>query len=256
VTARYSEIWDTTNVPLTTIAFEVKAGTTGVQPVAPGTVAFDNFVAAIPSSSETVLFTEDFQGASLDTTKWAVSVLSGSQDTSVAVTQAGGSLQIGPLKQNTSGSHYNGILSVSTIDLTGAYASVQAVATPASATTADSMLTLPLDGSNHYRIYVESGVLNCEKKIAAVKTLTGSVSFNAAMHAYWRIRHNAATDQIVCEAAPDSGGAPGSWTAFGTFARELAVTAVRIELKAGTSQAEANAAGTPSFDNVRVARPQ
>jgi hypothetical protein len=46
--ARYSERWDTAAVPLSSIIFELKAGTWLVESVAPGTVIFDTFKAARP----------------------------------------------------------------------------------------------------------------------------------------------------------------------------------------------------------------
>ena len=184
-----------------------------------------------------------------------MAVLSGQQDTTIPVVQTEGETRVGPLKQNTSGSHYNGLLSVNAFDLTGAYAYIQAVTVPPSNTHAQSMLTLPIDGSNHYRIYVEAGVLNFEKKIATVKTVVGSVTYDATNHQFWRIRHNAGTDQIVFETAPNVGGSPGAWTAQATIAREFAITALKFEIKAGTSAVEANAPGTVGFDHARVARP-
>ena len=44
-TTLVSDTWDTTNVPLSAVAFELKAGTTDPQPQPPGTIAFDNFSA-------------------------------------------------------------------------------------------------------------------------------------------------------------------------------------------------------------------
>ena len=44
---RYSERWDAA-VPLSSINFELKAGTWQAEAVAPGTVIFDNFKAAKP----------------------------------------------------------------------------------------------------------------------------------------------------------------------------------------------------------------
>jgi len=46
--ARYSERWDTASVPLSSIVFELKAGTWQVEAAAPGTVIFDTFKAAKP----------------------------------------------------------------------------------------------------------------------------------------------------------------------------------------------------------------
>ncbi len=222
---------------------------------AAGNVALSPDQTFTTTGSETVLMADDFNGASLDTSKWSISVLSGTQDTSVGVSQTGGTLQIGPLKQNTSGPHYNGILSAGAFDFTNAYAYVRAVTAPASNTTADMMFTIPVDGSNHYRIYVEAGVLYFEKKLADTKTSLGSITFDAANHAFWRIRHNSITDQIIFETAPNNGGLPGSWTTRVTVSRELTITSVKMELKAGTWQAEVNAPGTVSFDNFKAAKP-
>ncbi len=45
---RYSEPWDSAAVPLSSVIFELKAGTWQPESVAPGTVVFDNFRAARP----------------------------------------------------------------------------------------------------------------------------------------------------------------------------------------------------------------
>jgi hypothetical protein len=45
---RYSEPWDTAAVPLSSVLFELKAGTWQPESIAPGTVVFDNFRAARP----------------------------------------------------------------------------------------------------------------------------------------------------------------------------------------------------------------
>jgi hypothetical protein len=45
---RYSEQWNNSAVPLTTITFELKAGTWQAEPVTPGIVVFDNFKAVRP----------------------------------------------------------------------------------------------------------------------------------------------------------------------------------------------------------------
>jgi hypothetical protein len=45
---RYSEPWDTAAVPLSSVLFELKAGTWQAESSAPGTVVFDNFRAARP----------------------------------------------------------------------------------------------------------------------------------------------------------------------------------------------------------------
>ena len=73
-------------------------------------------------------------------------------------------LTIGPLLSGASGSHYNGILSQATFDLTGAAVSVEAVTAPSAETRADLMFTLTVDNQHHYRIFVEEGFVRFERK--------------------------------------------------------------------------------------------
>src|SRR5205823_14600635 len=47
-TQQCSEVWNTTAVPLTSVLFEMKAGTSVAEPNPPGTVIFDNFLATKP----------------------------------------------------------------------------------------------------------------------------------------------------------------------------------------------------------------
>ena len=47
-TVLYSETWNSTNIPLTTVLFELKAGTWQSETNAAGKVIFDNFKAASP----------------------------------------------------------------------------------------------------------------------------------------------------------------------------------------------------------------
>jgi len=204
--------------------------------------------------TETVWLVDAF-GGNLDTPTWTIGVLTGQQDPAISVATSGGMLQIGPLLQGTPNSHYNGIVANAFVDLTGAYAYVQVPAVPATNTTADAMLTVALDDANHYRIFEENGVLNFQKRVATVKTTIGTATYDPTQMGFWRIRHDNATDQIKFETAQNVAGAPGTWVTKLSAARELAVTAVKVELKGGTYQTETNNPGTVTFDNVRVAKP-
>jgi hypothetical protein len=207
---------------------------------------------------ETVLLADDFNNASLDTTKWAANNLwSGFTDNTVAV-QETTALQIGPLKQNVDGSHYNGIKSAMSFNFTGAYAYVQLSQAPNAATAADAFFTIGLNVDNCYRMYVESGNLIVQSKLGGVKQTLLTVAYNPTNHAYWRIRHDAATGLIVFEAAPSNAGAPGNFVqlfsqAWNTSAVPL--TSVNFELKGGTWRIESNNPGTVSFDNFHAAKP-
>lgn len=233
---------------------ELKAGTSQSEANAPGVVRFDDLSVVnlvTPPAAETVFLTEHFTGAGLDTAKWVVDVISGSRDPALPLTY-GGTFKVGPLLQGTTASHYNGIASLATVDLSSAYAWVQMVQAPATGTTADMMLSVVKDNNNHYRIFVEAGLLRMEKKIGNTKTALNAITLRPTEHAFWRIRHDAASDQMVFETAP----AHGDWSRHAAVARELAITALRVELKGGTYQAEAAAPGFAVFDHVRVARPQ
>jgi hypothetical protein len=44
----YAEAWNTSAIPLSSVIFELKAGTWRIEGINPGTVTFDNFKAAKP----------------------------------------------------------------------------------------------------------------------------------------------------------------------------------------------------------------
>ena len=237
------------------------AGTVNVvvtNPDAQSGTLTNGFTYNAPPGGETVLLADDFNDGSIDGSKWiANNLFSGFTDPTVGLqeTQA---FNIGPLKQNVDGSHYNGIKSTVGHNFVGGYAYVQLVQGPATSTAADSFFTLGLNVDNCYRIYVEAGSLILQSKLGGAKQTLLTTAYNPTNHAFWRIRHNALTGQVVFEAAPSSGGAPGSWVqlhaqAWNTSAVPL--SSVVFELKGGTWKSEANNPGTVIFDNFKAARP-
>jgi acid phosphatase len=215
------------------------------------------FTYTVPSG-ETVLLADDFNDASINTSKWlANNLFSGFTDSTVALSETQ-TFAIGPLKQNIDGSHYNGIRSISAFDFTGAYAYVQLVQAPNALTAADAFYTVGLNVDNCYRMYVESGNLILQKKIGGSKSTMLTVTFNSTNHAFWRIRHDAISGQIVFETAPANAGAPGTWTQlyaepWNTSAVPL--SSVLFELKGGTWRIEGSNPGTVIFDNFKAAKP-
>ena len=211
-----------------------------------------------PPSGETVLLADDFNNGAIDGSKWvANSLFSGFTDPTVPL-QETTALQIGPLMQNTDGSHYNGVRSTGAHNFTGGYAYVQLTQGPAANTTADAFFTIGLNVDNCYRMYVEAGNLILQSKLGGAKQTLLTVAYNPVNHAFWRIRHDEASDQVVFEAAPASGGAPGTWVQLHARAwNEAAVplNSVMFELKGGTWRIEANNPGTVVFDNFKAARP-
>ncbi len=216
------------------------------------------FTYTAPPSGETILLADDFNDGSLNGAKWlANSLFSGYTDSTVAVNETT-TLAIGPLKQNSDGSHYNGIRSQAAFDFNGAYSQVQIVQAPNAVTSADAFFTIGLNVDNCYRMYVEFGNLIVQKKIGGAKSTLLTTTFNSTSHAFWRIRHDAISGQIVFEAAPSNAGTPGAWNmlyaeAWNTSAVPL--TAVIFELKAGTWRIEGANPGTVVFDNFKAAKP-
>ena len=216
------------------------------------------FTYTAPAGGETVLLADDFNDASLNTSKWlANNLFSGFTDSTVAISETT-SLAIGPIKQNTDGSHYNGIRSLTSFDFTNGYSYVQLVQGPNPLTAADAFFTIGLNVDNCYRMYVESGNLIVQKKIGGAKTTMLTVTFNSTNHAFWRMRHDAISGQIVFEVAPSSAGAPGTWTVLYSEPWNTAgvpLNAVTFELKAGTWRIEGANPGTVVFDNFKAAKP-
>jgi len=250
-TQQCSATWNTTAVPVTSVLFEMKAGTSVPESIAPGTILFDNFRAEKPA-----LLTDIFSSSSIDSTKWSNTLFTGSQNTSVAVSDNGTQLQIGPLPTNASSSSYNGITSLNHYDFTGAFAYVQLVQPAAAGSNAFTMFAVGTDSSNFYRFYVSGGALVCEKKIGGTKSQLGSVAYDSVAHQFLRIR-NDASGNVVYETAPNNSGSPGSWTQqcsepWNTTA--VPVTSVLFEMKAGTSVPESVAPGTVIFDNFNAAK--
>jgi hypothetical protein len=208
---------------------------------------------------ETVLLADDFNDNALDTTKWVVNnVFSGFTDAAVTVSEKNQRLEIGPLKQNLSGSHYNGLRSASVYNFTGAYSYVEVAQASSSATAADTMLTIGIDANNYYRIYVEAGNLICQRKVGGTKTDLLNIPFDASNHRFLRIRHDAATGNVIFETAPGSGGTPGTWVQRASQSWNTAavpLSSILFELKAGTWQSETGVPGTVIFDSFRAAKP-
>ncbi|MEW6127530.1 MAG: IPT/TIG domain-containing protein [Acidobacteriota bacterium] len=211
------------------------------------------------TSTETVLLADDFNDNLLDTSKWlSNSVFSGFTDTSVLVVEKNQRLEIGALKQNLSGSHYNGVRSQTMYNFSGGYVYVELLQAPVATTAADAMVTIGKDENNYYRIYVESGNLICQKKVGGVKTNLFTMPYDAVNHRFMQIRHDSVTGNVIFETATGSGGVPGSWVVRATQAWNTAsvpLASMLFELKAGTWQAEATAPGTVIFDNFKAAKP-
>jgi hypothetical protein len=203
----------------------------------------------------TVVLEDNFNAAALDTSKWTANDLfSGDTvDPGIPVQQVNNRIEIGPLANQT-GTHYNGIRSAVTHDMTAGYASVQV--TQAVAGDADTMFSIGRNSSNYYRIWISNGQLACAREIGGVKgEIAAPVAYNSSIHQFLRIKHEAGN--VVCEAAPAVGDAPGTWSPFGSEAWNTSAVPpanMYFEVKAGTSSAVPSA-GSAYFDNFKAFRP-
>lgn len=213
----------------------------------------------VQGTGETVLLADDFNDNALDASKWnAGSLFSGFTDTSLAVVEINQRLEVGPLPQNAAGSHYAGIRSAAAYNFTNAYCYAAIVQAASAATSADTMLTVGTDVNGYYRIFVEGGSIVFQKRVNGTKVTLLSTTYNPTNDKYWRIRHDAASGNVVFETAADSAGSPGTWNQRYSEpwnTASIPLGAILFELKGGTWQPEANAPGTVIFDSFRAAKP-
>ena len=201
----------------------------------------------MPGAPPTTLLSDDFNDNVRDTAKWTLGSLSEgttAYDPAVGVSERNQRLEITPLS-GTTGQHYGGYLSAQTYDLTSGRVSVEGVQILTSGSGATMNLAVVVDSNNWYRVLAQWGNLYFQKKINGWITHS-AVPYNATQHRYWRIRHDTA-DQIIWETSSDQ----VSWTVQRQEARQLSVKSLKVEVQAGTSQAE-SAPGTAIFDNFKL----
>jgi len=195
----------------------------------------------------TVTFSDNFNDNAMDGSKWKLGIISppggpGAWDTHVSAVEQNQQLKITPIKSN--GSHYNGYVSVSPLNLTNAAASVEVVQTTDG--DADTYLAVCVDSQNYYRIQKEGSLLHFAAVVAGATTET-TLTYVPAVQHFWRIRHIQSTDSVVFETSPDG----DVWTLRNSVPRQLSVTAMNLELGAGTNLSIANT-GNAIFDNVQI----
>jgi len=203
----------------------------------------------VSAQTSTVIFGDNFDDNSRDTTKWNLGVLSqasSSFDSGVTVQESNSRLEITPLSR-VKNQNFNGYVSVSSFNLTNAQATTEAVQVPNGSSTL-AIFALAIDSNNWYRITANSSTISFQQKING-STSNVNATYNSTQHHYWRIRHDATNGQIVFETSADA----ATWTARRTVATQLAITALRVELSGGTT-ASVTSPGTAIFDNLEIGR--
>jgi len=210
----------------------------------------------VPVATQTTVFADRFDA--FDATQWPTRVITGTQNATVPVAVAGGLLQVGALKESLAGTHYNGISSAAYNVSNNGCAAVQLTQGLNPATTAYAMFSVVGDTYNQKRWYQSGDALIAESKIGGVKKTLVDLQYSAATHQFLRIRKETnlatGTQDVVFETASNNNGQAGVYTERyrNTWASSVNASGVKVEIKAGTSGAEAGA-GSAHWDNVLVA---
>jgi hypothetical protein len=189
-----------------------------------------------PSAS----FNDDFDDGARDETKWEPGTLAGSWDEQVTAVEQHGRLEVTPLA-STSGAHYNGYLSASTWGATDARASVEV--SRAAQGAAETVFTLSRDANNWLRFVAQAGQLLFKSKLAGAEA-TASIAYDPTAHRWWSLRHDRAANEVSFETSADG----RAWTRRRVVARPFPLSAVKVELGAGSSASVADP-GAAFFDN-------
>jgi hypothetical protein len=197
-------------------------------------------------SPEPISFTETFSDNLHDPTLWSVcSALSSlGCDGAVAVNEINQQLEITPLA-STSGSHFNGYLTVNHYDLTGGEFAAEAVQLPSQIPgITETQMTVFVDSANNFSITVDSGSIKFSTTVAARRTST-SMAYNGSAHRWWKIRHDSKNDTVRFDTSADG----VTWINRYSVVRSFSVKAVGLQLDAGTN-GPFSAPGKAIFDNV------
>ncbi|MEP7214049.1 MAG: metallophosphoesterase [Acidobacteriota bacterium] len=211
---------------------------------ASGNSAFSN-IANVSTSAPSDVFGDDFNDGVIDLSKWTVGMFSRSVsylDLRLPVEEQDGALKIVP-DSLVDGTHYNGIKSVRSWNLTGSSATVEVV--QAAENKAVTMFAVGTDKNNWLAFRAKGGTLYVERRVDAV-TSNDQLDYDKVANRFWRIRHDSATDTIVFETSADE----NTWVVASTVPRPFPIDAMRFELSAGASDA-ITGPGEAVFDNFR-----
>ena len=199
---------------------------------------------ALGGSTFAAAFSDDFDDGVMDLSKWTLGVLtmnSAAFDSQVVVVQDR-LVRVAP-RRRMSGDHYSGYVSRSAWDMTGACSQVE-VLKPAGGT-ATTVFSIGIDHNNWYRFRVVGSKLFLENSTRGKRSYT-VVQYDGTQQKFWRFRHEQSTDSVVFETSVD--GTTHSWMSKRVVVRKLPLTAVRVELGAGTSRS-VNTSIPAEFDN-------
>jgi len=184
------------------------------------------------------VFSDDFNSASLDATKWSVTDAN-------RVSDNGQQLQVS-LLANTAG--YYAAYSNSTYDLTGKTVQVEVAQPISQAGWCENFVQVVLDGNNYFLIDAGAGSMIFRSTVNGVNDQTYLPVFEPAVEHYWRIRHDQGANTINFETSADN----STWTLRKSAAVGFSLTSMRFYLYAGAWGTGNGAPGAAKYDNVKL----
>lgn len=176
---------------------------------------------------------DDFDNPAPAPERWRKGTLStpaSSLDEAVEVIERNARLEI--VTRSTSGRHYNGYLSAVTWNMTNARASVKAAqVSQTTANLAEAVFTISADPNNWYRFIARAGKLAFQRRLSGADDQV-EINYDPTQHLFWRFRHDRPRDEMVFETR----GENTAWTRQRALRRQFPITAMTVELGAGTSQ--------------------
>ena len=183
---------------------------------------------------------DDFNDDALDAAKWTVTA----PNSPTTVSEQGQQLRV-TLAPSTAG--YNGVASAQAHDFRGKAAQVEVAQAVSQAGWVENILDVWLNEQNYYWISAGAGSLAFRAVVGGV-TDQSYVTYDAAAHRHWRIRHDQAANTVSFETSADG----AAWQTHKTVAAGFALEAVSIYLGAGAWWTGNPAPGEARYDNFRL----
>lgn len=205
------------------------------------------FSAQSAMSDSFILPSSEFQIEEYLSFRWERSSLTNctaNQSVNVDYNTVNGRLQITPIT-NAPGTNVNGLKSRYSMKFHDGFVQTEVPTAPASSVTE---FAVGINCENWYRIYRKNSSLVFQSKTNGTQIDLATVSYNAAAHRYWRIRHDAANGQVLFETGeivknvvPTEKEWKIVWTTQVNSAVNFSLSQVLFEIVGGTDSPVANA---------------
>ncbi|HLL73525.1 MAG TPA: S8 family peptidase [Pyrinomonadaceae bacterium] len=223
--------------PLHSLRAAMGASAINATNAAPGMAVFDNF--RLERYNPLFPQSDNFNDNARDAKKWNAPTMA-----DFTVAEQNGRLEITPGASSTG---HDGYRAITNFDLTDARISVEAASVPGINSFSARFLLLSSNGD--WIEFAQTGqVLMMRHQVNGVISDT-RITYDAAQHRFWRLRHNRTGDTINWEVSPDG----MTWTVLHSIPRPFSVTNLQTLLIAGKHVVTAPSA-TVVFDNLRIER--